>query len=57
MRRSCKRRWKDDMRRETYRLWCKPRRNYPVRKIIKLSLMEFNMLIRRFRDDRAGSQG
>ena len=57
MRRDCKRRWKDDTSRETYRLYCKPRRNYPVRKIIKLSLMKFKMLIRRFRDDRAGSQG
>lgn len=57
MRRDCKRRQKDDTRRETYRLFCKPRRNYPVRKILRLSLAEFKILIRRFRNDRAGSQG
>lgn len=49
MRKSCKRRWKNDTRRETYRLYCKPRRNYPVRKILQLSLMEFKRLIKGMR--------
>jgi hypothetical protein len=41
------------MRRETYRLYCKPRRNYPVRKILKLSLMEFKRLIKGMRGNDA----
>ena len=50
MRRSCKRRWKDDTRRETYQAFIKPRRNYPIRKILSLNLMNIKRMVRSLRN-------
>lgn len=46
MRRSCKRLGRNSMRREIYQAFIKPRRNYPVRKILQLSLMDLKRLVK-----------
>nr|DAV65471.1 MAG TPA: hypothetical protein [Caudoviricetes sp.] len=49
MRRSCKRLGRNSMRREIYQAFIKPRRNYPIRKILALNLMNFKRLIKGMR--------
>lgn len=54
MRRSCKRPDHRDLRRRLYKACWKPRRNYPVRKIVNMDWEKFKKMIRGWMEEQDG---
>ena len=54
MRRSCKRPDRRDLRRRLYKTYWKPRRNYPVRKLYRMSWEKFKKTIRDWLEEQDG---